>query len=96
MKTILLFLLIFINLVSFRQTSINKSLVVQPGQIINMHFDYPDIIRVSTWDKNEISIRGTVSINGGENDEAFVLDTSMSGKTISITSEIKGLKNFFV
>ena len=93
MKTILLFPLIIINLVSFAQTAINKSVAVQPGQIINMHFDYPDLIRVSTWDKNEISIQGTVRINGGENDEAFVLDTNTSGNAISITSEIKGVKN---
>jgi hypothetical protein len=48
---------------------------------------------VSTWDKNEISITGTVSINSGENDDAFELFTSTSGNNISIRNEIKNMKN---
>ncbi len=43
----------------------------QPGQKIAMNFDYPEMIRVSAWDKNEISISGSVQINGGENDDAL-------------------------
>ena len=92
MKTKLLFPLLLLALSSFAQTAINKSLVVLPGQKINMHFDYPELVRVSTWDKNEISIQGLVSINGGENDDAFVLETSTSGNSISIESRINGLK----
>ena len=58
-----------------------------------MHFDYPELIQVSTWDKNEISITGNVSINSGENDDAFELFTSTSGGTISIRNEIKNMKS---
>ncbi|HTE33848.1 MAG TPA: hypothetical protein VK666_25880 [Chryseolinea sp.] len=75
------------------QTPINKTIPVQAGQHVVMHFDYPELIRVSTWDKNEIGIQGSVSINGGENDDAFELLTSTSGNTISIRNEIKDLKN---
>lgn len=93
MKTKLLFPLLLLTLSSFAQTAINKSLAVLPSQKINMHFDYPDLVRVSTWDKNEISIQGLVSINGGESDDAFVLETSTSGNIISIESRINGLKS---
>jgi len=58
-----------------------------------MHFDYPELIKVSTWDKNEISITGTVSINGGENDGAFSLESSSSDKEVSIVGEIRNLKS---
>ena len=58
-----------------------------------MQFDYPELIRVTTWDKNEISIQGSVSINGGESDDAFELVTSTSGNTISIRNEIKNMKS---
>ncbi len=75
------------------QTPVNKSLTVQPGQRIEMTFDFPELIRVSTWEKNEISIQGTVSINSGENDDAFELLTSISGNTISIRNEIKNMKD---
>ena len=76
----------------YAQTPVNKSIAVLPGQSILMHFDYPEMIRVSTWEKNEVSIQGTVSINSGENDDAFELFTTSSGNTVSIKNEIKNLK----
>jgi hypothetical protein len=79
--------------VALAQTPINKTYPVQAGQSIKFHFDYPDLIKVSTWDKNEISIQGTVSINGGESDEAFQLSSSVMGNALLIESEIKNLKN---
>ncbi|MEK6782715.1 MAG: hypothetical protein AABY93_13525 [Bacteroidota bacterium] len=93
MRTQLLFPLLFLALNSVAQTAINKSVPVSAGQKVNMHFDYPELVRVSTWDKNEISIQGSVSINGGENDEAFVLETSTSDNIVSVESRINGLKN---
>lgn len=93
MKTKLVFPFLFLTLSSFAQTAVNKSIPVSAGQKINMHFDYPELVRVSTWDKNEISIQGSVSINGGENDDAFVLERSTSGNLISIESRINGLKS---
>lgn len=77
----------------YAQTPINKVIPVKQGQKIAMHFDYPELVRVSTWDKNEISIQGTVSINVGENDDAFELITSTTENTISIKNEIKDMKN---
>jgi len=77
----------------FAQTAINKSIPFQPGQKVTMHFDYPELIRVSTWDKNEISVQGTVSINSGENDDAFVLDMTSTGNEVNIKNEIRNMKN---
>lgn len=93
MKMKLIFPLLLLTLSSLAQTAINKSIPVSADQKINMHFDYPELVRVSTWDKNEISIQGSVSINGGENDDAFVLETSTSGNIVSIESRINGLKS---
>jgi len=90
-KLILLFVLLTIKVYS--QTEINKTIAFQQGQVITMHFDYPELIKVSTWDKSEISITGSVSINGGENDDAFSLESSTSGKEVSIVGEIRNLKN---
>jgi hypothetical protein len=75
------------------QTQINKTIPVKAGQKIVMHFDYPELVRVSTWDKNEISIQGTASINFGENDDAFVLENNESGDQINIRSHINDMKN---
>ena len=56
-----------------------------------MLFDYPELIKVTTWDKNEILIQGKVSINGGENNDAFVLDHSVSDGVIRINAKIKDI-----
>jgi hypothetical protein len=77
----------------FAQTQINKSIPVSAGQTVLLHFDYPELVRVSTWDKNEVSVQGTVSINNGESDDAFELFTSSSGNTVSVRNEIKNLKS---
>ena len=94
MKSILvLAMAMIIPLKDYGQTAVNKVIPVKPGQKIEMHFDYPELVKVSTWDKNEISIQGTVSINAGENDDAFELLTSSTGNSVSIRNEIKNMKD---
>jgi len=79
--------------VSIAQTPVTKSYPISSGQKISFRFDYPELVKISTWDKNEISIEGLVTINGGESDDAFELSQSVSGNTISIENRIKGLKD---
>src|SRR5689334_21073580 len=74
------------------QTQVNRSIPVKAGQTLNMRFDYPELIKVSTWDKNEIAVTGEVSINGGESDDAFELSVDNSGSVISIRNEIRNMK----
>jgi hypothetical protein len=74
------------------QTKISKSIPVRAGQTLNMHFDYPELIKVTSWDKNEISIQGEVMINGGENDDAFRLNLNDMGSSISVRNEIVDMK----
>lgn len=74
------------------QTPVNKTYPVSAKQTISLRFDYPELVKISTWDKNEVSITGTVSINGGENDDAFELLQSTSGNTIYIENKIRNLK----
>src|SRR5882672_5433467 len=93
MKTKLFLLLSLVAIRALSQTEVNKTIAFQQGQTISMHFDYPELIKVSTWDKNEISITGTVSINGGENDDAFSLESSTNSKEVSIVGESRNLKN---
>jgi hypothetical protein len=91
MKYILPLFLAVSNLVA--QTPVNKSIPVTPGQTIEMHFDYPQLIRVTTWEKNEVSIQGSVSINGGENDAAFELEASATGNKVNVKSQIRNMKS---
>jgi hypothetical protein len=90
MKQFTILLLMTACVTLHAQTPVNKTIPVQTGQTLTMSFDHP-MVKVSTWDKNEISIQGTVSINQGENDDAFKLTTATHGKEVSIRGEVSGL-----
>lgn len=72
------------------QTTISQSYPVKLGQKINFRFDYP-VVKISTWDKNEVTVTGKVSINGGDNDSSFELEQKSENGSIEISSHIKGM-----
>ncbi len=90
--------IIFIALLSLSisagaQTKIEKRIAVQAGQKLTMDFEWPELIKIQTWDQKEVLIKGEVSINRGENDDAFELVVKESGKEVSVTSNIKDKEN---
>ena len=93
MKRLTLIIVSLMAGVAYAQTKIDKTVPVAAGQKISMRFDYPELVKVSTWEKNEISIQGVVSINDGENDDAFVLEVRTEGSTVSVRNEIKNMDN---
>ena len=70
------------------QTVTEKSFPVTVGQKVKMIFKYPELIRVETWDKNEISIKATVSINYGADDSAFEIEVR-GDEILQINSIVK-------
>lgn len=93
MRALIFILINFITVSLVAQTPVMKSFATTAGQKISLQFDYPELIKVSTWDKNEILITGTVSINGGESDSAFEIVQSVSGNTMTIENKINRLKD---
>jgi hypothetical protein len=75
------------------QTVVSRSYAVKAGDKVELNFDYPQVVKVSTWDKNEVSVIARVSINDGQNDSAFVLEDRSDNGTITISNKIKDLKN---
>lgn len=91
MKTIITCLCCFLLLGTSAQTVINKTYPVKPGQKVDLDFDFPKIVRISTWDKNEVSVKAMVNINDGENDSAFQLEDNISDGMIHIGNHIKNM-----
>jgi hypothetical protein len=91
MKKILTFLMAATAMSVAAQTKISKSVPVKAGQTLNMRFEYP-VVKVVSWDKNEILIEGEVNINGGENDDIFELVVDNSGSAILIRDAMGDLK----
>jgi hypothetical protein len=88
----LIYLFMITAIPAVAQTQVNRTVAVKAGQTLNLHFDYPKLVKVTSWDKNEIAITGEVSINAGESDDAFQLSVDNSGSVISVRSEIRNMK----
>jgi len=91
MKTILTVLCCTLLCLAQGQQTITKNYPVKAGQELKLSFDYPKVVKVSTWDKNEVSITASVSINNGENNEAFQLIEGSEGNTLTIKNIIKDM-----
>lgn len=91
MKTLLICFCSMLTLAAASQTVVTKSYPVKAGETVELNFDYPKVVRVSTWDKNEVSVTAKVSINGGQNDDAFILEDKSSNGTVSVRNKIKDL-----
>ncbi len=88
MKKIFMWICCFIAFGAAAQTTVTRSYPVKPGQQVKLEFDYPQTVRVSTWDKNEVSVKALVSINDGDNDNAFTLEETNDNNTVSIRNRI--------
>lgn len=88
MKLKLIIPILALTLPGFAQTKVDKTVPIKSSQKLVLNFDYPEV-KLQTWDKNEVSIRGTASINHGEHDSAFGLETSNSSSEVTITSQLK-------
>ncbi len=74
------------------QTNINKSFQASGLTSLKGDFTWGDV-SISNWNENRIEITGTVTINNGENDEAFRLETEQSGGVLSIKTYVKDMND---
>jgi hypothetical protein len=89
MKTILLACLCMLISSLHAQTIVNKSYSISGTKELSFNFDFPKNIKFSTWDKNEVSLSASVNINGGDNNEAFLLEEKTENGVLIISSKIK-------
>lgn len=78
MRVSLFIILLLFTFVSHAQKSINKTFAASSTEQIDFDFKYANV-KVSTWNKNEISITGTVNVNMGEENDAFAVKAKERG-----------------
>lgn len=93
MRKLIFFVMICIFGIITAQTKINRSFSTTKDQNISLKFDYPQLIKISTWDKDEVQISGTVNINGEENNYAFKITENKEGNSLIIEGKIPDIKN---
>lgn len=87
-------LLCFVASVGLAQTEISKSFDASKAKVIDLQFKYPELIKIKTWDKQEVKIEGRVDIDDGNRDEDFQLSSKTNGETLYIQSEIEGIRGY--
>jgi hypothetical protein len=92
MKTTLSLILSLSFASIFSQTPIDKTFPLAGAKELVVDFDHPNVT-LQTWDKNEVAIKGTVSINNGENDANFELQTSNNNGVLTISSLLRDKEN---
>ena len=74
--------------IALSQEKIAKLYPVKKGQTIDFKFDYPKIIRVSNWDKNEISVEASIKVNGVAANDVFSLSNSEADGKVLIENKV--------
>lgn len=92
MKTLFICMCCALCLGASAQETVTKSYPAQAGEQINLRFDYP-VVKISTWDKNEVSVVAHVDINDHENDNAFELEQSSDNGEMTIRDHFKDMDN---
>ena len=92
MKVYLIIILLSIYGNSFGQTAFEKTFPLAGAKELLVDLDHPDVV-IQTWDKNEVMIKGTVSINHGDNDSAFDMQSTNTNGLLTLTSIIKDKEN---
>ncbi|MFL9485048.1 hypothetical protein ACI6Q2_19850 [Chitinophagaceae bacterium LWZ2-11] len=91
MKILFIWLCCALTLSATAQTTVTRNYPIKAGDKLDLKFDYPKIVHISTWDKNEVSVVAHVSINNGENDTAFVLEDKTVDGVLTIKNRIKDM-----
>ncbi|WP_159471261.1 hypothetical protein [Dyadobacter sp. 3J3] len=84
--TFLLLVLIFNQ--AFSQKIIDKKLPFTPGQTVNLNLRFGDSIKVRYWDKNEVSVHISATINGGKLNDALTITSENTAQQISLKTDL--------
>lgn len=60
---------------------------------LDIELKFADDIKVNTWDKDEVLVKATVSINGDEDNDHFTFKKDITGSTIYIEENIEDMED---
>ncbi len=91
MKTINIILAAFFIVATVSaQSTVKKSYNTSGINTLKGDFTWGDV-KITNWDGDRVEVEASVSINNGENDDAFIIDSDQSGGTLNINTYIKDM-----
>lgn len=91
--TFVLAILMSFSGIAHSQKVIEKTYPVSSSDEISIEFQFADEINISTWDKNEVYVKATISINDNQDNERFSLNQKQRSTGIKIESEIEDMSD---
>ncbi|WP_080240424.1 DUF4097 family beta strand repeat-containing protein [Spirosoma rigui] len=87
MKNTLLLFLLLLAKPAFPQKIITKTLPLSDGQAVHLNLKFGDDIRVRYWDKADVSVRISATINSGKLNEALRVETASTPAAVSVNTD---------
>ncbi len=80
------------------QRIIEKHIGISGKESLSLKLQIADSIRIQTWDRNEVYLKGSVNVNDNKDNDAYVTSFNEDGKTVSADARFsdnyfKGKKN---
>ena len=94
MKQIITILLFTISLSLVKGQNIEKSYSLGNNEKLSLEFEYPELVKISTWDKQEVLIKAKVLINNMDATEDFILSDKRSSNQLVISSRLKNMNKY--
>ena len=89
MRTYLIIACLLSASVAGAQRIVEKSIAWQPGQTVSLELKYARDIQINTWERNEVSVRASVSINDNTQNEAWSMTTDASANQIRVATDLE-------
>ena len=87
----LAFVLLFTFSLVKSQTTISRTFEINKIKKLKLDFDYPKLVKLQTWDKNEVLVEAKININEGENNNEFVIKDILVEDVLKIEGYIKDI-----
>ncbi|WP_420387479.1 hypothetical protein [Roseivirga sp.] len=78
----------------FGQWSVEKNYKLEANEKLSLDFEYPEIVKISTWDKQEVQINARVLINGNDATEDFEISDRRNSGRLSVSSKLRNLNKY--
>lgn len=93
MRTKLNLIICLFCAIIYAQDNLKRTFTIQQNKELVLKFDFPNLIKVTTWDKNEVEITGKVNISNGENNSFFVISEDTTDKNKVIEGKLNNYKD---
>jgi len=93
MKTYIFILtLVALQLFGIQQRIVEERVKCSTDDDVQLDFKFADIIKINVWEKNELYVKASVSIDKDNYNDAFFLESNTTGNKIVMNGDIRNLE----